>query len=97
MNKPELRKWLKEEQEKWDLIIAAIGETRMAQVGVNGDWSMQDIVAHLTGWQRWLVIRLQAAAAGPQGAAQQQARPDREQLQDGSPVTDQFAPRRQAG
>ncbi len=62
MNKLELLKWLKEEQEKWDLIIAAIGETRMAQAGVNGDWSMRDIVAHLTGWQRWLVIRLQAAA-----------------------------------
>lgn len=64
MNKAELLKWLHEEQQKWELILAAIGETRMAQPGVNGDWSMRDIVAHLTGWQHWLVARLQAAAAG---------------------------------
>lgn len=64
MNKSELLKWLTEEQQKWELLLAAIGETRMAQPGVNGDWSMRDIVAHLTGWQRWLVARLQAAAAG---------------------------------
>lgn len=64
MNKAELIKWLVEEQQKWDLLLAAIGEKRMAQAGVNGDWSMCDIIAHLTGWQHWLVSRLQAAAAG---------------------------------
>ncbi len=64
MNKPELIKWLREEEQKWALLLAAIGETRLAQPGVNGDWSMRDIIAHLTGWQHWLVTRLQAAAAG---------------------------------
>src|SRR5262249_5617999 len=38
-----------------------IGSTRMDQPGVNGDWSMKDIVAHLTGWNGWLVARFQAA------------------------------------
>ena len=33
----------------------------MDQPGVNDNWSMKDIVAHLTGWNRWLVVRLQAA------------------------------------
>ena len=64
MNKPELLRWLMEEQQKWELLLAAIGEERMAQPGVNGDWSMRDIIAHLTGWQRWLVARLQAAGVG---------------------------------
>lgn len=64
MNKQELIKWLTEEQQKWTLLIAAIGERRLEQPGVNGDWTMRDIVAHLTGWQRWLVARLQAAADG---------------------------------
>lgn len=64
MSKTELIKWLMEEQQKWELLLAAIGERRMEQPGVNGDWSMRDIVAHLTGWQRWLVARLQAAAEG---------------------------------
>ncbi|MFN8446890.1 MAG: ClbS/DfsB family four-helix bundle protein [Caldilineaceae bacterium] len=64
MNKTELIRWLEEEEQKWELILAAIGEQRMEQAGVNGEWSMRDIVAHLTGWQRWLVARLQASAAG---------------------------------
>ena len=64
MNKPELLNWLMEEQQKWELLLAAIGALRMDQPGINGDWSMRDIVAHLTGWQRWLVARLQAAADG---------------------------------
>jgi hypothetical protein len=64
MNKAELLKWLVEEQQKWELLLAAIGEMRMDLSGVNGDWSMRDIIAHLTGWQRWLVSRLQAAGDG---------------------------------
>jgi hypothetical protein len=36
----------------------------MDQPGVNGDWSVKDVVAHLTGWNRWLVARLQAAGDG---------------------------------
>jgi hypothetical protein len=64
MNKSELIKWLTEERQKWDLLLAAIGEIRLDQSGVNGDWSMRDIVAHLTGWQRLLVAKLQAAADG---------------------------------
>jgi hypothetical protein len=33
----------------------------MDQGGVAGDWSIKDIVAHLTGWQPRLTARLQAA------------------------------------
>lgn len=64
MNKSELIKWLTEEQQKWELFIAAIGEQRLDQSGVNGDWSMRDIIAHLTGWQHLLIAKLQAAAEG---------------------------------
>lgn len=64
MNKAELIKWLREEEQQWALLLAAIGETRLAQPGVNGEWAMRDIIAHLTGWQHWLVARLQAAAVG---------------------------------
>jgi len=64
MNKAELIKWLTEEEQKWALLLVAIGETRLAQPGVNGAWSMRDIIAHLAGWQQWLVIRLHAAATG---------------------------------
>ena len=64
MNKSELLDWLQEEQQKWEVLLAQIGPMRMDRPGVNGDWSMKDIVAHLTGWNRWLVVRLQAALRG---------------------------------
>jgi hypothetical protein len=61
MEKSELLNWLQEEYQGWEALLDQIGPTRMDQPGVNGDWSMKDIVAHLTGWNRWLVARLQAA------------------------------------
>lgn len=64
MNKPELLKWLMEEQQKWELILAAIGEVRISNRVLNGTWSIRDIIAHLSEWQRWLVVRFQAAANG---------------------------------
>jgi hypothetical protein len=60
MNKSELLNWLQEEYRQWEAFLDQISSIRMEQPGVNGDWSMKDIVAHLTGWNRWLVIRLQA-------------------------------------
>ena len=61
MQKSELLKWLQDEYQQWEALLEQIGPERMEQSGVNGDWSMKDIVAHLTGWNRWLVARLQAA------------------------------------
>ena len=64
MKKSELLIWLQDEYQKWEAFLDQIGTARMNQPGVNGDWSMKDIVAHLTGWNRWLVARLQAAGRG---------------------------------
>ena len=61
MRKAELGNWLQEEYRQWEGFLDQIEPTRMDQPGVNGDWSMKDIVAHLTGWNRWLVARLQTA------------------------------------
>ena len=61
MKKSELLDWLQEEYQKWEAFLAQVGPARMDQPGVNGEWSMKDVVAHLTGWNRWLVARLQAA------------------------------------
>jgi hypothetical protein len=61
MMKSELLNWLQEKYQQWEVFLYQIGPTRMDQPGVNGNWSMKDMVAHLTGWNRWLVARLQAA------------------------------------
>ena len=64
MKKSELLTWLQEEYSKWEALLDQIGPARMGQPGVNGDWTMKDIVAHLMGWNRRLVNHLQAAQHG---------------------------------
>lgn len=64
MKKFELLNWLQEEYQGWKAFLDQIGEARMEQPGVNGEWSMKDIVAHLTGWQPRMTANLQAAGRG---------------------------------
>ena len=64
MKKTELLIWLQEKYQQWETLLDQIGPARMDQPGVIGDWSLKDIVAHLTGWNRWLLARLQAAGSG---------------------------------
>jgi len=61
MKKSELLNWLQEEYQQWEAFLNQIDPARMDQPGVNGDWSIKDIVAHLTGWQPRLIAHLQAA------------------------------------
>ncbi len=61
MEKSELLNRLQEEHQQWETLLDEIGPTRMDQPGVNGLWSVKDIVAHLAGWNRKLVASLQAA------------------------------------
>jgi hypothetical protein len=81
MTKTELLNWLREQYRQWEAFLEQIGPARMDQRGVAGQWSMKDIIAHLTGWNRWLVARLQAAQRGereplPPWPAQLQAEDD---------------------
>ena len=64
MNKKEFLDGLQAEYRGWEALLAQIGEERMEQPGVAGEWSIKDIVAHLTGWRRRTVGRLQAAQRG---------------------------------
>ena len=64
MNKSELLHWLQEEYQQWQALLDQIGPARMDQSGVNGDWSIKDIVAHMTDWQPRQIARIQAAQRG---------------------------------
>ncbi len=64
MTKSELLSWLQEENRNWEAFLDQIGPGRMDRPGVNGDWSMKDLVAHLTAWNRRLAAHLQAAQRG---------------------------------
>ena len=64
MNKSELLNWLQEEYRGWEDLLDQIGPERMEQPGVNGGWSMKDMLAHLTGFQPKANASLQAALRG---------------------------------
>jgi hypothetical protein len=46
----------------WDSVLAMIAEECMTQPGVVGDWSVKDMIAHITWFERELVGVLQARA-----------------------------------
>jgi hypothetical protein len=60
-SKAQLLDDLHSEQASFEALLDEIGEQSMAQPGVAGDWSIKDVVAHLTGWRRRSVARFQAA------------------------------------
>jgi hypothetical protein len=64
MQQSDLVNWLERKNGEWEALLARVGPARMDQPGVNGDWSMTDLVAHLTGWNRFMAARLQAAVRG---------------------------------
>lgn len=45
----------------WEGLLAEVGEERMLQPGVSGDWTFKDVVAHLSAWQGETVARFEAA------------------------------------
>jgi hypothetical protein len=60
-SKAQLLEDLRNEQARWETLLEEIGEEHMSQPGVAADWSIKDIVAHLTGWRRRTVERFRAA------------------------------------
>jgi hypothetical protein len=64
MQKSELLQWFQGEVQQWNALLDHIGMARMEQSGVNGDWSMKDMIAHLTGWNRKLVAGILALQRG---------------------------------
>lgn len=64
MNKLDLVTWLDHEIHLWEALISDLGPARLDLPNVNGQWSMKDVIAHLTGWNRKHVARLHAALHG---------------------------------
>jgi hypothetical protein len=49
-------------------VLSPLDETQMTAVGVSGDWSIKDILAHLTAWQKCLLTDMQDATSGDEPA-----------------------------
>ncbi len=43
---------------EWDVVLAGVPEAWLTEPGVAGEWSVKDIIAHLTYYARWIGDRL---------------------------------------
>ncbi len=55
---------IQQEQAQWEELLLEVGQSRMLEPGVAGDWSFKDVIAHLTGWRQRAIARLEAAQRG---------------------------------
>lgn len=55
MNKAELLDRIGAERARWEALLAMVDEARMDEPGVAGEWSVKDIVAHITWHEREMV------------------------------------------
>jgi hypothetical protein len=60
ISKAQLIAELQDEQAAYEALLNSFDDTRMTEPGIAGEWSMKDVVAHLTGWRKRTVSRLQA-------------------------------------
>lgn len=55
---------VRDEQQAWRDVVAQVGDERMRDPGPMGEWSFEDLAAHLLGWRERTIGRLEALAAG---------------------------------
>ncbi len=48
----------------WEALLAEVGEARLTEPGVADDWSLKDIIAHLTYYETWATDCLLAIRHG---------------------------------
>ena len=53
---------LREQALRWEELLLNLTEAQITTPRFDLDWSIQDVVAHLWGWQQITIARLQAAA-----------------------------------
>jgi len=49
---------------EWDALMAEVGAGRMDEPGAVGDWSVKDVMAHLTSYSCWFVNASEAHFRG---------------------------------
>ena len=61
MKKQELRAAIEKDWTEWQALVTRVGEQRMTEQGVGGgEWSLKDIIAHVTFYENEMVGMLRA-------------------------------------
>jgi uncharacterized damage-inducible protein DinB len=59
MNLVELIEVIRSERDRWEATLEKIQRSRLSEPGVEGDWSVKDIIAHLSWFEREMVNLMQ--------------------------------------
>ncbi|MFI5272143.1 MAG: ClbS/DfsB family four-helix bundle protein [Ktedonobacterales bacterium] len=51
-------------QTHWDALLTEVPAARMTEPGVEGEWSIKDIIAHVAIYEQWTADQLEAARRG---------------------------------
>lgn len=62
--KEHLMATLRSERARWEALLAEVGDARMTEPGVAGQWSFKDVLGHLAAYQQAWGARLRWAATG---------------------------------
>jgi hypothetical protein len=57
MTKADLLKLVQEARARWDATLGEVGESRLEEPGVDGDWTVRDVIAHIT-WHEKEMLEL---------------------------------------
>jgi hypothetical protein len=52
---------LREEFDRWEALLASLGEAQITAPQLDDNWSIKDVIAHLHAWQQRSIARLEAA------------------------------------
>src|SRR5947209_504513 len=63
-DKDELLDLIQAAYKRFQELLAPLTEEQMNERGVTGEWSVKDILIHLTSWELHSIIRIQIAAYG---------------------------------
>jgi len=75
--KAELLDAMRAKRAAWESLLDEVGEARMLEPGVDGEWAVKDVIAHVTVYERWTLNRLQTGLRG-----EQYVRTELDQLED---------------
>jgi hypothetical protein len=64
MSKAKLIETLRSRRAEWDALLAMVPPARMEEPGVAGHWSVKDIIAHITYYERWMADRMHEQLRG---------------------------------
>jgi uncharacterized damage-inducible protein DinB len=64
MTKARLIETLQTKRAEWDALLAQVPEERMVLPGAAGTWSVKDVIAHITDYERWMADRMHEQLRG---------------------------------